>query len=79
MNNRPFISLRFKLAVSFALLAILTVGAVSYFAYQNTREQLDRDIRARHVRIERIPGADKTKPPGRFHFRNFLVYGKKLY
>ena len=47
MNNRAFISLRLKLAVSFALLAILTVGAVSYIAFQNTREQLDVDIRAR--------------------------------
>lgn len=36
-----------------------------------------KGLRARFVRIERLPG-DKSKP-GRFHFRNFLVYGKKLY
>lgn len=47
MNNRAFISLRLKLAVSFALLAILTVGVVSYISFQNTRKQLDLDIRAR--------------------------------
>ncbi|MBI5932228.1 MAG: GAF domain-containing protein [Chloroflexi bacterium] len=47
MNKRAFFPLRWKLAVSFALLAVLTVGAVSYFAYQNTREQLNLDIRAR--------------------------------
>lgn len=47
MNNRIFISLRLKLAVSFAMLAILTVGAVSYLSFQNTRKQLDLDIRAR--------------------------------
>ena len=39
----------------------------------------DKVPRARYVRIERLPGTDKTVPPGRFHFRNFLVYGKKLY
>ena len=39
----------------------------------------DKAVKARYVRIERVPGEDKTKPPGRFHFRNFLVYGKKLY
>lgn len=47
MNNRPIFPLRLKLAVSFTLLATLAVGAVSYIAYQNTRQQLDRDIRAR--------------------------------
>jgi hypothetical protein len=36
-------------------------------------------LRARYVRIERIPNGDKSKPPGRFHFRNFLVYGQRLY
>jgi len=36
-----------------------------------------KGIKARFVRIERLPGTDKTKPPGRFHFRNFLVYGWK--
>jgi hypothetical protein len=35
--------------------------------------------RARYVRIERLPDADKSKSPGRFHFRNFLVYGTRLY
>jgi len=38
-----------------------------------------KGIKARFVRIERLPGTDKTKPPGRFHFRNFLVYGWRLY
>jgi hypothetical protein len=35
--------------------------------------------RVRYVRLERQPNADKTKANGRFHFRNFLIYGKKLY
>jgi hypothetical protein len=35
-------------------------------------------IRARYVRIERTPAADGTKSNGRFHFRSFLVYGRKL-
>ncbi|MEO5712909.1 MAG: discoidin domain-containing protein [Luteolibacter sp.] len=35
--------------------------------------------RARYVRLERQAPADATKPPGRFHLRNFLVYGRKLY
>jgi hypothetical protein len=34
--------------------------------------------RARFIRIERQPPAD-GKPAGRLHFRNFLVYGRKLY
>lgn len=34
--------------------------------------------RARFIRIERQPPAD-GKAPGRLHFRNFLVYGRKLY
>ena len=38
-----------------------------------------KGLKARYVRIERLPGTDKTQPPGRFHFRNFLVYGTKLY
>jgi hypothetical protein len=29
--------------------------------------------------VDRIPAADGTKPPGRFHFRNLLVYGRKNY
>ncbi|MFO1521235.1 MAG: discoidin domain-containing protein [Kiritimatiellia bacterium] len=36
--------------------------------------------RARFVRIERAAPADGSKPGnGRWHFRSFLVYGKKLY
>lgn len=35
--------------------------------------------RARYVRIERPASVDPNKTPGRLHFRNFLVYGKKLY
>lgn len=35
--------------------------------------------RARFVRIERQPPADPNQKPGRLHFRNFLVYGRKLY
>jgi hypothetical protein len=35
--------------------------------------------RARFVRIERQAPADASTPPGRLHFRNFLVYGRKLY
>lgn len=35
--------------------------------------------RARYIRIERQAPADPAKAPGRLHFRNFLVYGKKLY
>jgi hypothetical protein len=38
-----------------------------------------RKLVARYVRAERQPAADKTKPPGRFHFRSFQVFGKKLY
>jgi hypothetical protein len=38
-----------------------------------------KGLKARFVRIERQPSKDSTQPPGRFHFRNFLVYGKKLY
>ena len=38
-----------------------------------------KGVKARYVRIERVPGTDKTQPPGRFHFRGFRVYGRKLY
>ena len=38
-----------------------------------------RRIQARHIRIERLAPADPAKKPGRLHFRNFLVYGRKLY
>ncbi|HEX7261996.1 MAG TPA: discoidin domain-containing protein, partial [Luteolibacter sp.] len=34
--------------------------------------------RARYVRLERQAPTDATKPPGRFHLRNFLVFGRKL-
>lgn len=34
-----------------------------------------KEVRARYVRVERLPG----KPQARFHFRNVIVYGKKLY
>jgi hypothetical protein len=35
--------------------------------------------RAKYIRLERQAPADASKPPGRFHLRNFLVYGRKLY
>jgi len=35
--------------------------------------------KVRYVRIERPPGQDEGSTAGRFHFRNFLVYGRKLY
>ncbi|HEY3321160.1 MAG TPA: discoidin domain-containing protein [Planctomycetota bacterium] len=38
-----------------------------------------KNLRARFVRAERLPNADKSKPPGRLHFRAFLIFGKKLY
>jgi hypothetical protein len=38
-----------------------------------------RNVRARYVRIERIAEPGKPASKGRFHFRNFLVYGQKLY
>jgi hypothetical protein len=38
-----------------------------------------KGLKARFVRIERLPSKDTSQSPGRFHFRNFLVYGKKLY
>jgi hypothetical protein len=37
-----------------------------------------KGLRARYVRIERVPGTDKGRLPGRFHFRSFLIFGKKL-
>jgi hypothetical protein len=36
-------------------------------------------VRGRYVRIERQAAMDKSKPAGRLHLRNFLVYGRKLY
>ncbi len=38
-----------------------------------------RKLLARYVRAERLPAADKSKPPGRFHLRSFQVFGKKSY
>jgi hypothetical protein len=38
-----------------------------------------KGLRARHVRIERLPREGQSGEPGRLHLRNFLVYGKKLY
>jgi hypothetical protein len=38
-----------------------------------------RNLRARHVRIERVAEDGKPASNGRFHFRNFLVFGQKLY
>jgi hypothetical protein len=38
-----------------------------------------KPVTARHVRVERVPGAAGSQPPGRFHFRSFLVYGRKNY
>lgn len=35
----------------------------------------NKNLRARYVRIERLPG----KPQARFHFRNVIVYGQRLY
>jgi hypothetical protein len=35
--------------------------------------------RCRYIRLERQAPADASKTPGRFHLRNFLVYGRKLY
>jgi len=34
--------------------------------------------RARFIRLERQAPADGTKPGGRFHLRNLLIYGRKL-
>ena len=48
MDRKPgFLSLRTKLAFSFALLAIVSVGTMTYVYYQNTRTQLLQDIRQR--------------------------------
>jgi hypothetical protein len=42
-------------------------------------ELLAKKPHARYVRIERV-NVDPAKPnTGRFHFRSFLVYGRKLY
>ena len=37
-----------------------------------------KPTRARFIRLERQAPADPAKPPGRFHLRNLLIYGKKL-
>ena len=38
-----------------------------------------RNLLARYVRAERVPGPQETKPFERFNLRGFMVYGKKLY
>ncbi|MCW1923898.1 discoidin domain-containing protein [Luteolibacter arcticus] len=43
------------------------------------RVDLSGKPRARYVRLERQAPSGTSKPPGRFHLRNFLVYGRKLY
>lgn len=48
MDKKPgFLSLRTKLALTFALLSILSVGTMTFLYYQNTRAQLREDIRLR--------------------------------
>ena len=47
-KNAPrFLSLQAKLAISFAVLAVVSIGLTTFFYYQNTRTQLRRDIRDR--------------------------------
>lgn len=43
------------------------------------RIDLPTPQRARYVRIQNQPPTDPSKPPGRLHLRNFLIYGRKLY
>ncbi len=38
-----------------------------------------RNLLARYVRAERVPGPQETKSFERFNLRGFMVYGKKLY
>jgi hypothetical protein len=38
-----------------------------------------KNLLARYVRAERIPGPQETKPFERFNLRGFMVYGRKLY
>lgn len=48
MNKTPrFLPLRAKLALGFALLAMLAVGLTTFIYYQNARAQLGQDIRER--------------------------------
>jgi len=47
-KNAPrFLSLQAKLAISFAVLAVVSIGLTTFFYYQNTRAQLRQDIRER--------------------------------
>lgn len=39
----------------------------------------DKDLKARHVRLERRPKAGESVPIKRFYLRGFVVYGRKLY
>lgn len=43
------------------------------------RIDLPAKPRARYVRLERQAPTDASKTPGRFHLRNFLVFGRKMY
>jgi hypothetical protein len=55
---------------------------VGSFAKADTVFRVDlagKAVKACYVRIERTPGTDKIQAAGPFHFRNFLVYGKKFY
>jgi hypothetical protein len=55
---------------------------VAFFDKSDSLFRVDlqgKGLKARFVRIERLLKKDTAQPPGRFHFRNFLVYGKKLY
>lgn len=38
-----------------------------------------RNLLARYVRAERVPGPQESKPFERFNLRGFMVYGKNLY
>ena len=38
-----------------------------------------KNLLARYVRAERVPGPQETKPFERFNLRGFMVYGRKLY
>jgi len=48
MNRQPrFLSLRVKPVISFTAVAVLSVGLITFFYYQNARAQLVNDIRER--------------------------------
>jgi GAF domain-containing protein/HAMP domain-containing protein len=46
-NSTRFLPLRTKLAISFAILAVVSVGLSTFVFYQNTRARLRQDIRER--------------------------------